>query len=140
MFELLSNDEKATMLMNLFNHQEGLDPVLDTSGLKMAWASMKFLIEKDGAEYEKAVQRAKNAAQAKTLSAQAKALPAPVLNNLNRVDNDNVNVNVNDKGNENGGDNKGETHVTHVTPSKTLDSHITESQRKEIEFEKVFGH
>lgn len=110
-FELLTTEEKATMLMNLFKYAKGEEPTLDTTGLKLVWAGMKFLLEKDNAEYQKSVQRAQKAAQAKKLAVQVpkspepvKQKPEPVKTNLNRVVNDNVNVNVNDKGNDDGND------------------------------------
>ena len=42
--ELLSTEEKATMLMNLFKYNEGAEPILNTSGLKLVWAGMRFLL------------------------------------------------------------------------------------------------
>lgn len=107
-FELLTTEEKATMLMNLFKYAKGEEPILDTTGLKLVWAGMKFLLEKDNTEYQKSVQRAQKAALAKKLAVQVPTSPEPVKNNLNRVDNVNVNVNVNDDGNDGGnGDEKG---------------------------------
>ena len=38
--ELLSVEEKSTMLMNLFRYQNDEEVVLDTPMLKMCWASM----------------------------------------------------------------------------------------------------
>lgn len=133
-FELLTTEEKATMLMNLFKYAKGEEPTLDTTGLKLVWAGMKFLLEKDNTEYQKSVQRAQNAAAAKKISVQVPTSPEPVKeelepvkNNLNRVDNDNVNVNVNDNVNDNGdgnGDEKGKEwfleRLNNGTPYKEL--------------------
>ena len=102
MFELLSDEERSTMLMNLFNYQEGIEPVLNTAGLKMAWASMKFLLEKDDASYKAAVQRANNANPPKTNAVPQIKDVEPQKEIWHRIDN----VNVNDKVNENGEENK----------------------------------
>ena len=59
-FEMLSTEEKATMLMNLFKHAKNEEPVLNTTGLKLVWAGMKYLLESDDIKYQAAVQRAKN--------------------------------------------------------------------------------
>jgi hypothetical protein len=99
-FELLTTEEKATMLMNLFKYAKGEEPILDTTGLKLVWAGMKFLLEKDNTEYQKSVQRAQNAASAKKISVQVPTSPEPVKQKpepvLNRF------VNVNDNDNDNG--------------------------------------
>jgi len=105
-FELLTTEEKATMLMNLFKYAKGEEPILDTTGLKLVWAGMKFLLEKDNTEYQKSVQRAQKAAQAKKLAVQVppspepvKLKPEPVKIHLNQIVNDNVNDNDNENGN-----------------------------------------
>ena len=93
--ELLSTEEKATMLMNLFRFQENEEPILDTPMLKMCWASMKFLLEKDAVEYNNKVDRGRNAGQSNnkvpygTVTVQYDT----VQNNIDNV-NDNVNDNV----------------------------------------------
>ena len=107
-FELLTTEEKATMLMNLFKYAKGEEPILDTTGLKLVWAGMKFLLEKDNTEYQKSVQRAQNAASAKKISVQVPTSPEPVKQKPEPVLNRFVNVNVNDNDNDNdNGDVKG---------------------------------
>tara|TARA_R110000796_G_scaffold221501_1_gene337644 strand:+ start:266 stop:745 length:480 start_codon:yes stop_codon:yes gene_type:complete len=141
--ELLSTEEKAIMLMNLFKYNEGAEPILNTSGLKLVWAGMRFLLEKDSAKYKAAVQRGKNAASKRQLTApQSKSL-APQIDLLHDIDNDNVNDNDNDKVNEN--DNKSlnvtsfDTFITPDIPNPLTG--VTESERKAIkseEFDKMF--
>jgi hypothetical protein len=99
-FEILTTEEKATMLMNLFKYSRGIEPTLDTTGLKLVWAGMKFLLEQDDTKYQEAVSRAQKSAQAKKLPEPANTKPEPVNILWPRIDNDNVNVNVNE--NENG--------------------------------------
>ena len=118
--ELLSTEEKATMLMNLFKYQRGEEPTLDTTGLKLVWAGIKFLLEKDDTEYQNAVQRGKNAvlkrqttephnnvAEPHNNVAEPQILSAvPQIELRHRIDNVNDNVNDNDNvnGNGDGGD------------------------------------
>ena len=99
-FEILTTEEKATMLMNLFKYSRGIEPTLDTTGLKLVWAGMKFLLEQDDTKYQEAVSRAQKSAQAKKLLEPVNTKPEPVNILWPRIDNDNVNVNVNE--NENG--------------------------------------
>ena len=108
--ELLNVDEKATMLMNLFRFQNNEEIVLDTPMLKMCWASMKFLLEKDQIAYTAAVERGKKAGKSnkKTNDTITAPLQPHITPLRNRVDNDNdnvndnVNVNDNDDGNGDG--------------------------------------
>lgn len=140
--ELLSTEEKATMLMNLFRYQNDEEVVLNTSGLKLVWAGIKFLLEKDDTEYQKSVQRAQNAAQAKKLPEPVITKPEPVIlkpepeiDYRNRRDNDNVNVNDNDNDNgEENGDDNGDEKIAMVkhTFSKTKEEKL---QR----FKELFG-
>jgi hypothetical protein len=76
-FEILTTEEKATMLMNLFKYSRGFEPTLDTTGLKLVWAGMKFLLEQDDTKYQAAVQRAKNTKPQKQLMEPQKQLMAP---------------------------------------------------------------
>ena len=142
--ELLSTEEQGTMLMNLFKHSEGMEPTLDTSGLKLVWAGMKFLLEQDNAKYQEAVQRGKNAASKRQLTAPQSKLTAPhdivtapQIDLLHRIDNDNVNDNVNANDNRNG--NGGDTRVKTVETFKTLDipSIITQSYIISPEFKSL---
>ena len=55
---LLSTEEQAQMLQNFFNYAKGKEPVLNTSGLKLVWAGIKFLLEQDDKKYSEAVDRA----------------------------------------------------------------------------------
>ena len=96
--ELLSTEEKATMLMNLFSFQENKEPILDTPMLKMCWASMKFLLEKDTIAYNNQVERGRNAGQLNN-----KAPHGAVQNNTapyNTIQSNVDNDNVNDKGDD----------------------------------------
>lgn len=102
-FEILTTEEKATMLMNLFKYQRGIEPTLDTTGLKLVWAGMKFLLEQDDTKYQAAVSRAQKSAQAKKLPEPVNTKPEPVNNSRFHIDN--VNVNVNDNVNEKENDN-----------------------------------
>ena len=136
--ELLSTEEQGTMLMNLFKHSEGMEPTLDTSGLKLVWAGMKFLLEQDNAKYQEAVQRGKNAASKRQLTAPQSKLTAPhdivtapQIDLLHRIDNGNVNVNDNDNRNGNGGDTRVETF--------TLDTPLTQSELVDLKFTEMFG-
>ena len=95
--ELLSTEEKATMLMNLFSFQENKEPILDTPMLKMCWASMKFLLEKDTIEYNNKVERGRNAGQLNHKVPHG-AVAVRYDTVQSNVDNDNVNVNVNVNG------------------------------------------
>lgn len=97
--ELLSTEEKATMLMNLFRFQEGEEPILDTPMLKMCWASMKFLLEKDTAEYNNKVERGRKAGQSNN---KAPYGTVTVLYDTEQNRLDNVNDNVNDNDNVDG--------------------------------------
>ena len=132
--ELLSTEEKATMLMNLFKYNEGAEPILNTSGLKLVWAGMRFLLEKDSAKYEAAVQRGKNAASKRQLTAPQSKAAAPQIDLLHDIDNDNVNDNDNDKVNENEDDNKA-TLDTIDTP----DTPLTQSEQRLAEFDRIFN-
>jgi hypothetical protein len=113
---LLSTEEQATMLMNLFRYQKGEELVLNTPMLKMCWASMTFLLEKDNQAYRDSVERGKHAAAKKKQNQQTEPAPhdtATAPNDTNtalngtarhRIDNDNDNVNDNVDVNENGND------------------------------------
>jgi len=104
-FEILTTEEKATMLMNLFKYQRGIEPILDTTGLKLVWAGIKFLLEQDDTKYQAAVSRAQKSAQAKKLPEPVNMKPKPVNKIRLRIDNVNDNVNDNEKGNVNTNDN-----------------------------------
>tara|TARA_R110000764_G_scaffold39555_4_gene88467 strand:+ start:844 stop:1323 length:480 start_codon:yes stop_codon:yes gene_type:complete len=141
--ELLSTEEQGTMLMNLFKYSEGMEPTLNTSGLKLVWASMRYLLERDSAKYEEAVQRGKNAASKRQAAVPQSKAAAPQIDLLHGIDNDNVNVN--DNGNENGGDTRVETvgtFDTFITPDIPNPlTGVTESQRKAAkgeEFDNMF--
>lgn len=101
--ELLSVEEQATMLMNLFRFQNDEEVVLDTPMLKMCWTSMKFLLDKDTASYNASVERGKNAGKSnkKTNDTVTVPLQHHMTPLRNRVDNVNVNDNVNDNVNVN---------------------------------------
>tara|TARA_R110000824_G_scaffold373920_1_gene564367 strand:+ start:22 stop:480 length:459 start_codon:yes stop_codon:yes gene_type:complete len=101
---MLSTEEKAEMLMNLFKYGKGEEPTLNTSGLKLVWAGMEFLLDKDSTKYQEAVTRGKNAALKRQSAVPQKITTAPTINLRHGIDNDNVNdnVNVNDNGNDNG--------------------------------------
>jgi len=131
-FEILTTEEKATMLMNLFKYSRGIEPTLDTTGLKLVWAGMKFLLEQDDTKYQAAVQRAKNTKPQKTSMEPQKQLMAPQINLLNHTDNDNVNVNDNVNDNEN---EKVNDDVIY-----TLDTPLTQSQHKRVsKFDALFN-
>jgi hypothetical protein len=107
-FEILTTEEKATMLMNLFKYAKGEEPILDTTGLKLVWAGMKYLLEQDDTKYQAAVQRAKNTKlQKQVMEPQIQSMEPqtqimePQNNLLNHTDNVNVNVNVNVNDNDN---------------------------------------
>jgi len=118
--ELLSVEEKATMLMNLFAYQNDEEVVLDTPMLKMCWAGMTFLLEKDAKTYQQKVDNMKkigkrnNKASNDTVTESndnVKTLNDTVTINNDtvqpRLDNDNVNVNVNENVNvDDDGDDK----------------------------------
>jgi len=119
-FEILTTEEKATMLMNLFKYSRGIEPTLDTTGLKLVWAGMKFLLEQDDTKYQAAVSRAQKSAQAKKLPEPVNTKPEPVNILWPRIDNDNVNVNENVNENENKNENE-------VTTSVNIKRHTSSS-------------
>jgi hypothetical protein len=84
---MLSIDEQAQMLQNFFNYAKGEEPVLNTSGLKLVWAGIKFLLEQDHEKYCSTVERARGAAKSARGTIKKLAVPS---------DNVNVNVNAND--------------------------------------------
>ena len=94
---MLSIDEQAQMLHNFFNYAKGEEPVLNTSGLKLVWAGMKFLLEQDHKNYCDAVGRAHGTKKNKPVP-QNKSM-VPQNNTMVPYDNVNVNVNVNDNEN-----------------------------------------
>ena len=113
--QLLSTEEKSTMLMNLFAYQNDEEIILDTPMLKMCWASMKFLLDKDSEMYK---QKSENM---KTIGKRNRQVSNDIVTTNNDIvttnndivqsrldnDNDNVNDNVNVNGNGNGnGDEK----------------------------------
>ncbi len=104
--KLLSTEEQATMLLNLFRFQNGEEVVLDTPMLKMCWASMKFLLEKDATTYQQKVDNMKKIGQRNKQSndtvTTSNDTVRPRLDNDNDNDNANVNENENEKGNEKG--------------------------------------
>lgn len=63
-FELLTTEEQAQFLKNLFLYNKGEEPILNTSGLKMLWTTIKFTLEKDKQSYDNKVEGAKKARQA----------------------------------------------------------------------------
>ena len=85
---MLSVEEQAQMLQNFFNYAKGEEPVLNTPGLKLVWAGMKFLLEQDHEKYCGTVERARGAAKSTRGTTKKLAVPS-----------DNVNVNVNDNDN-----------------------------------------
>ena len=133
--ELLSTEEKATMLMNLFAYQNDEEIVLDTPMLKMCWASMKFLLEKDAITYQQKVDNMKKIGKRNNKASNDNVTTpndiVTIKNDVvnNRLDNDNVNVNVNvnddedDKVNDDGKDKDKEWFLKRLrngTPFKTL--------------------
>ena len=94
---LLSTEEQAQMLQNFFNYAKGEEPVLNTSGLKLVWSGMKFLLEQDHKKYCDAVERARGT-KTKSMVPQLNSM-VPQKNTM--VPYDNVNVNVNDNVDEN---------------------------------------
>ena len=134
-FELLSTEEQSTMLMNLFKYQRGEEPILNTAGLKLVWAGMKFLLEKDGTEYENAVQRGKHAALKRQMAAPQSKIAEPKTNSRHRIDNVNVNDNVNDNGNGDGnGDSEmGETTSLPITQSQWETNKLRELENMKLE-------
>ncbi len=110
--ELLSVEEKATMLMNLFAYQNDEEVVLDTPMLKMCWTSMKFLLEKDANTYQQKVDNMKKIGKRNnktsndivTINNDTVTTTNDTIQSRldNDNDNDNVNVNVNEDGNGNG--------------------------------------
>ena len=77
-FELLTIEEQAQFLKNLFLYNKGEDPILNTSGLKMLWTTIKFTLEKDKQSYSNKVEGAKKARQAhQTDEEGGRSLPTP---------------------------------------------------------------
>lgn len=58
-FELLTVEEQAQFLKNLFLYNKGEEPILNTSGLKMLWTTIKFTLEKDRQSYLNKVEGAR---------------------------------------------------------------------------------
>ena len=42
---MLTIDEQAQMLQNFFNYAQGIEPVLNTPGLKLVWAGFNYLLQ-----------------------------------------------------------------------------------------------
>jgi hypothetical protein len=93
---MLSVEEQAQMLQNFFNYAQGIEPVLNTAGLKLVWAGIEFLLEQDHEKYCGAVERARGTKK--------KIMEPYGTVKESMVPYDNVNVNVND--NVNGNDNE----------------------------------
>ena len=150
-FSILTPEEQATMLMNLFKYQRGEEPILDTTGLKLVWAGMKFLLEQDDIKYQAAVQRAKNTKPQKQLMAPQKSLMEPQIQSMepqNKLRNhtDNVNVNVNDNANDKVNVNVNEKDKVNVDENINvkMKSHVTSSipgvfKPDMSKFEELFG-
>jgi hypothetical protein len=120
--ELLTTEEKAEMLMNFFRYQNNQPLILNTSGLKMAWASFQYLLDKDSVNYEtKRTTMAENRAKRNITDSDVSTNNSSVNTNssTNKInvstsdlnvntnalsDNVNVNVNVNVNDNVNGDD------------------------------------
>lgn len=96
---LLSTEEQAQMLQNFFNYAKGEEPVLNTSGLKLVWTGIKFLLEKDHQSYCEAVERAHGTKKNKPVP-QKKSM-VPQKNIMVPYDNDNANANANANENAN---------------------------------------
>ena len=93
---LLSTEEQAQMLQNFFNYAKGEEPVLNTPGLKLVWAGMKFLLEQDHEKYCGAVERARGTKK-KIIESYGTVKESMVpYDNVNVNDNDNVNGNDNE--------------------------------------------
>jgi len=117
MFEILTIEEQATMMMNLFKYQMGEEIDLNTSGLKICWNAMKFLLEKDTQNYKNKVDTMnKNSESNSKLNNKKHNIEKlitdigkpitdteKILSNIELTD-DNDNVNVNDNVNDNGND------------------------------------
>jgi len=58
-FELLTVEEQAQFLKNLFLYNRGEEPILNTSGLKMLWATIKFSLDRDKQAYANKVEGAR---------------------------------------------------------------------------------
>jgi hypothetical protein len=94
---LLSTEEQAQMLHNFFNYAKGEEPVLNTPGLKLVWAGMKFLLEQDHEKYCGAVERARGTKK-KNMEPYGTVKESMVpYDNVNDNVNDNDNVDENDR-------------------------------------------
>ena len=96
---MLTIDEQAQMLQNFFNYAQGIEPVLNTSGLKLVWSGMKFLLEQDHKKYCDAVQRARGT-KTKSMVPQRDSMALYDTIRKFTVPSDNVNVNDNVDGND----------------------------------------
>ena len=74
-FELLTVEEQAQFLKNLFLYNKGEEPILNTSGLKMLWTTIRFTLEKDKQSYDNKVEGAKKARQAHQADAEESPIP-----------------------------------------------------------------
>ena len=155
--QLLSPEEQGTILMNLFRFQNNEEIILNTPMVKMCWASMEFLLEKDAEMYKK------KSANMRAIGKQNKTTPhdivtaphdtaktdndtaktdndtATINNDTTRYrfdnDNDNDNVNVNDNMNGNRGDTRVDTDDTF--DNLDIPSPITESYIKSVEYKNL---
>ena len=113
--ELLTTEEKAEMLINFFRYQNNQPLVLNTSGLKIAWASFQYLLDKDSTNYSAkkdimATNRAKRVVSTTDSDVNINEINASTTTSINDLnastnalsDNVNVNVKVNDNDNVNG--------------------------------------
>ena len=116
--ELLTTEEKAEMLINFFRYQNNQPLVLNTSGLKMAWASFSYLLDKDSTNYSAkkdvmAANRAKRVISTTDSDVNTNKIDVSTTTSINDLnvstnvlsDNVNVNVKVNDNDNDNGNGN-----------------------------------
>jgi hypothetical protein len=102
---MLTIDEQAQMLQNFFNYAQGIEPVLNTPGLKLVWAGFNYLLQEDDRKYNERIEIARNANKLRHVKKDT--LPQNDLRSVKKDTlayvnvNDNVNVNVNDNVDEN---------------------------------------
>jgi len=81
-FELLTTEEQAQFLKNLFLYNKREEPILNTSGLKMLWTTIKFTLEKDKQSYNNKVEGAKKARESQQDGISMEIIPsAPSMAN-----------------------------------------------------------
>lgn len=99
-FSMLSNEEQAQMMRNLFLWHRNEEPVLNTPSLKLVWSLIEFNLIQNAENYDKRSETsARNGKLGGAPKGNTNAKKQPIQPN-STYNNPNDNVNVDDNGNE----------------------------------------